>query len=98
MSSAVYTVTSNVALHPLLTTKRRTCSISVIVAAGADLGGGTLTLLARAAGSGNTPEIIDTLVAGSQFEYEVGPYRDIFLTMTGATDPDVAIDWSEIHS
>jgi hypothetical protein len=54
-----------------------------------DLGGGTLTISISGLNTTDTKHIIDTMLAGEQFEYPVGADIQVFAILAGATSPDI---------
>ena len=89
------TLTANVTAQLVATTDRDQSGVSIKVLAAATFGSGTLTLLTKPADMQSEdadPALVDTLVAGDQYEYRVGNNTHVYLTLTGATSPSIPVD------
>jgi hypothetical protein len=56
-----------------------------------NLGGGTLTISISGLEDSDTKHVVDTMIAGNQFEYAVGADVQVFAILTGATSPDIEL-------
>jgi hypothetical protein len=100
----VANTTVNDANSLVFTTARGSTGFSLIVTADSSLGGGTLNVCARADGTTMTPEPLNDgadapstdLAAGDQGIYSVGGDMQIFVTLSGATAPDVKMVFAEV--
>lgn len=88
--------------HYVFTTSRGASGISVIVTADSDLGGGILNIATRPDGdTETTPEPLKddadatAIAVGDQASYVIRGNMQVYVTLTGATDPDVTVFISE---
>lgn len=94
--SKLIELSANVADSLALVTKHSTQSISIVLPTSTDLGGGTLSFGVRPARSAGTIEEVDNLIAGQKNNYLVGSQMEVYLTLSGATDPAVEVFISEL--
>lgn len=92
MSSKYKEMTANSAENEhLLNTDFGDKGVSIIVTSDTTLGGGTLSLRVKPAGSSATPEEIGTLTPSLQEQYHVGSNMEVYLHLSGATSPSVKV-------
>jgi len=63
--------------------------------AGGDLGTGTLNLRSRPAGETGDKQIVAALALDERNFYDVGVGTELWLQLTGSTNPDVFVDISQ---
>lgn len=94
MSSTAINLTVDVTERQVIMTDTSDKGVAILVAADANLGTGTLSLLAQPLGFDDDfdPEVIDaSLAVGAQFNYDIGSNMRVYVTLASSTSANIDV-------